>query len=70
LAVHREICEDAAVYFPRFSPEALAERVLQIQRSPELAEKLSRAGLRRARDFSWSEHVERLLVMARELIAA
>jgi glycosyltransferase involved in cell wall biosynthesis len=70
LAVHREICEDAAIYFPRFSPEALAERVLQIQRSPELAEKLSRAGLRRARDFSWSEHVERLLVMARELIAA
>jgi len=64
LAVHREICEDAAVYFPRFSPEALAERVLQIQRSPELAEKLSRAGLRRARDFSWSEHVNRLVVLA------
>ena len=68
LPVHREICGDAGIYFPRFSPDALAERVLQIQESPELAEKLSRNGLRRARDFSWSEHVERLLVLAQELL--
>ena len=68
LPVHREICGDAGIYFPRFSPDALAERVVQIQESPELAEKLSRNGLRRARDFSWSEHVERLLVLAQELV--
>jgi glycosyltransferase involved in cell wall biosynthesis len=68
LPVHREICGDAGIYFPRFSPDALAERVLQIQESPELAEKLSRNGLRRACDFSWSEHVERLLVLAQELV--
>jgi glycosyltransferase involved in cell wall biosynthesis len=67
LSVHREICQDAAIYFPRFSPERLAERVLQIQESPEFAAKLSRAGLRRARDFSWGEHVERLLIMAQQL---
>jgi glycosyltransferase involved in cell wall biosynthesis len=67
LPVHREICGDAGIYFPRFSPDALAERVVQIQESPELAEKLSRNGLRRARDFSWSEHVERLLVLAQQL---
>jgi glycosyltransferase involved in cell wall biosynthesis len=64
LPVHREICRDAGIYFPRFSPDELAERVLQIQDSPELAEKLSRNGLRRACDFSWSEHVERLIVLA------
>jgi glycosyltransferase involved in cell wall biosynthesis len=69
LPVHREICGEAGVYFPRFSPEALAQRVLQIQGSPELTEKLSRAGLRRSRDFSWSEHAERLVFIARELIA-
>ena len=69
LPVHREICGDAGVYFPRFSHEALAQRVLQIQGAPELAEKLSRAGRRRACDFSWSEHVERLVTMAQELIA-
>jgi len=68
LPVHREICGDAGIYFPRFSPDALAERALQIQESPGLAEKLSRNGLRRARDFSWSEHVERLLVLAQELV--
>jgi glycosyltransferase involved in cell wall biosynthesis len=67
LPVHREICGDAGIYFPRFSPDALAERVVQIRESPELAEKLSRNGLRRARDFSWSEHVERLLVLAQQL---
>jgi glycosyltransferase involved in cell wall biosynthesis len=68
LPVHREICGDAGIYFPRFSPDALAERILQIQESPELAEKLSCNGLRRAHDFSWSEHVERLLALAQELV--
>ena len=67
LPVHREICGDAGIYFPRFSPDALAERVLQVQESPELAEKLSSNGLRRACDFSWSKHVERLVVLAQEL---
>ncbi len=67
LPVHREICGDAGIYFPRFSPEVLAERVLQIQASPELAQTLSRNALRRARDFSWSVHVERLLVLAQQL---
>ena len=67
LPVHREICGDGGIYFSRFSPDALAERVLQVQESPELAEKLSSNGLRRARDFSWSKHVERLVVLAQEL---
>jgi len=68
LPVHREICGDAGIYFPRYSPDVLAERVMQIHDSPELAEKLSRNGLRRARDFSWSEHVERLIVLAQGLV--
>lgn len=68
LPVHREICRDAAIYFPRFSPDALAEQVMRIQESPELAETLSHNGLRRARDFSWSEHVERLLGLAQQLL--
>jgi len=68
LPVHREICEDAGIYFPRFSPDVLAERVLQIQESPKLAERLSHNGLRRARDFSWSEHVGRLVVLAEQLV--
>jgi glycosyltransferase involved in cell wall biosynthesis len=68
LPVHREICGDAAMYFPRFSPDGLAEQVLRIQESPELTERLSNNGLRRARDFSWSEHVERLVGLAQQLV--
>jgi glycosyltransferase involved in cell wall biosynthesis len=68
LPVHREICGDAGIYFPRFSPDALAEQVLRIQQSPELAETLSRNGRRRARDFSWCEHVERLVALAEDLV--
>ncbi len=68
LPVHREICGDAAIYFPRFSPDALAEQVMRIQESPELAERLSGNGLRRSRDFSWSEHVECLLGLAQKLV--
>ncbi len=56
------------MYFPRFSPQGLAERILEIQQSPELSEKLARNGLQRARDFSWNEHVERLIVLAQELV--
>jgi len=67
LPVHREICRDAARYFPTFSPEALAECVLQIQQSPALAETLSRNGLTRAQDFRWDTHVERLLAIAEKL---
>jgi glycosyltransferase involved in cell wall biosynthesis len=67
LPVHREICEDAGIYFPRFSPDALADQVLRVQESPELAEELSSNGLRRARDFSWTSHIECLIVLAQEL---
>jgi glycosyltransferase involved in cell wall biosynthesis len=68
LPVHREICGDAGAYFPRFSPEALAEQVLRLHESPELAAKLSDNGLRRACQFSWSEHVERMVVLAQNLV--
>ena len=70
LAVHREICRDAALYFPRFSAEALADRVLQVHRAPGLAETLSQSGFIRARDFRWDTHVESLLALAEELLSA
>jgi glycosyltransferase involved in cell wall biosynthesis len=69
LPVHREICRDAATYFPRFSPEDLAQGVIQIQQSPDFAAELSRNSLRRAQEFSWHKHVERLLALAEDLSA-
>jgi glycosyltransferase involved in cell wall biosynthesis len=70
LPVHREICADAGVYFGRFSPDELADKILQIHESRELAQTLSQNGVRRAQDFSWSQHVERLIDLAGELVTA
>ena len=67
LAVHREVAGDAAVYFPRFSPEILAQQVRDVVQSPELAQQLSRNGEQRSADFSWNKHVDRLLAVARDL---
>jgi len=67
LPVHREICRDAAVYFPPFSPEELADRVAQVVLSPTARETLSHCGFSRTNDFSWRRHVEEILEIAREL---
>ena len=69
LAVHREICGGAAVYFQRFDHQALADRVVELAGSPDAVSAMSSAGRRRSQDFSWSKHVEELLVLARDLMA-
>ena len=68
LPVHREVAGEAAVYFPRFSPENLAQRVRDVVNSPELARSMSNAGERRARDFSWEKHVDQMVSVARDLL--
>ena len=67
LPVHREICRDAAVYFPPFSPDELADRVAQVVLSPTARETLGHCGFSRTNDFSWRRHVEEILEIAREL---
>ena len=67
LAVHREICGDAALYFPRFSAQGLADVITQASQSTSQAAAMSTRGLLRARDFSWDKHVEELLQLARHL---
>ena len=68
-AVHREICQDAALYFPRFSPEALGDRVCQVEESAWLSKTLSERGQQRSRAFSWNQHVDQLLDLAANLLA-
>jgi glycosyltransferase involved in cell wall biosynthesis len=68
LPVHREICGDAAAYFPRFSADALAEAVMQIAASREKALKMAAAGRERAKTFSWKTHVERIIAVCRKLV--
>jgi glycosyltransferase involved in cell wall biosynthesis len=67
LDVHREICGSAAQYFPRFDPDSLAERIVQVCESPSLSARMRASGLSRSQDFSWDKHVEQLLSLARQL---
>jgi glycosyltransferase involved in cell wall biosynthesis len=66
LAVHREICGEAALYFPRFSPENLADVAMQSQSTGQAAT-MRELGLLRSRDFSWDKHVDELMRLARRL---
>ncbi|MGP0021555.1 MAG: glycosyltransferase family 4 protein [Candidatus Sulfotelmatobacter sp.] len=61
LPVHREIGGEAALYFERFSPDALAESVTQVAQSPETSKRMAATGVIRARQFSWKAHVEQVL---------
>jgi glycosyltransferase involved in cell wall biosynthesis len=68
LAVHREACRDAALYFPAFSPDLLAETVCRVAASPESLRRMSDRGLQRSADFSWKKHVDQILEVAKELM--
>ena len=68
IAVHREICGDAAVYFPRFSPVELALRIAEVAQSKDSATRLAQAGIKRSAAFSWTRHVNELLAVAFSLV--
>ena len=68
IPVHREICEEAAVYFEKFSPAALAEATVRLAKSPESTKRMAKAGTDRAKAFSWKKHVEQILGVARKLV--
>jgi glycosyltransferase involved in cell wall biosynthesis len=70
LAVHREICQDAAIYFQRFSAAELAEQVCRVAGRSEFSKQLSERGLGRSRDFSWRKHVDELLALADDLLSS
>ena len=66
--VHREICQEAAIYFPRFSPEDMADRICQIVTSDELARALAECGQERHPHFPGRRHVDELLQVAQNLL--
>ncbi len=70
LPVHREVCAGAALYFDRFSPEDLSERIAELATSPDLADELRQTGTKRSRTFSWKEHVANIVTLAQSLISA
>ena len=68
IPVHREITNGAALFFERFSPADLADRVAECVHSPGLLSQLQERGLGRANDFSWKNHVDQLIEMAAALM--
>ncbi len=69
LPVHREICQEASLYFPPFSEQALAESVVRIANNRELAGQFSQSALSRADKFSWERHTAEILALAEDLIS-
>lgn len=53
IPVIREVAGDAAVYFDPADPAAIADAILSLLGAPAELERMSRAGLARAADFSW-----------------
>jgi len=68
IAVHREICGEAARYFTRFSPDALADSVAVVIEMTDVKKAMVAAGLSRATHFSWKKHVEQILELSEKLI--
>ncbi len=67
LAVHQEICGEAARYFPRFSPEGLSEAVIGALEPADQVTDMRQRGELRARHFSWDRHVRELLQLVQSL---
>src|SRR5258708_35842222 len=68
LDVHRKVCGDAALYFPAFSPDRLADTVSQVRQSPEQLSRMSERVLAHSRYFSWKDHVDQVLSVADALL--
>jgi glycosyltransferase involved in cell wall biosynthesis len=70
IAIHREICGDAAEYFPVLDHAALAGQMQRLLADPVARERLAAQGRGRVRQFLWEDHVARLLDVLRETAAA
>ncbi len=67
IAVHREICGDAALYFARFSPHELADAVVRASEDTE-HKYLSMTGIEKSKVYSWKSHVDQLIELAQHLV--
>jgi glycosyltransferase involved in cell wall biosynthesis len=66
--VHREVCQEAAVYCRVLDPGALAEKIASVLEDRRLYEKLSAAGQARAACFSWERHLGEVLALIEDAL--
>ena len=67
IAVHREICGEAAQYFGRFSPRSCQEVINELAEKHNFERRGESLGLQRAMAFSWRTHVSDVLELALDL---
>jgi glycosyltransferase involved in cell wall biosynthesis len=65
LPVHHEVCGDSASYFSRFSPEELADQILQAAKHPKIGLHSAPASVPQ---FFWCEHVDKIVELAATLV--
>ena len=61
IPVNRELCGEAAVYFPTFDAEACAAAMRRVAEDGELRRGLREAALARAAAFTWERHAGALM---------
>ncbi|HEY3974995.1 MAG TPA: glycosyltransferase family 1 protein [Candidatus Sulfotelmatobacter sp.] len=70
LPVHREICQDAAAYFPPLSAKELAETLARLAGASGTSRHMADVGFERSQQFSWKAHVEEIVKLCRSLVAS
>ena len=61
-SIHREICQDAAIYYSPFLISDLVQKVEELYYNEEHWNILSKNGkINSSKNFSWKEHVDRLI---------
>ncbi len=60
---HREVCQDAAVYFPAHDQSELTNRMIEVftQTNNSIFENLRQKGLKRVKNFSWKRMTQETL---------
>jgi len=70
IPVHREICGDAAEYFPVLDAAALAKALSWLMKDAATRARLTARGAERVKEFLWEDHVARLLELWRGMIGS
>ncbi|HKX18174.1 MAG TPA: glycosyltransferase family 1 protein [bacterium] len=66
LPLNREMCGEAAAYYPPRDPAALAREIVRLAGDETARARLADAGRARARQFSWEAHVDAVMSVTRE----
>ena len=67
MPVNREVCEEGAIYFSKFEPEACAKKIQQLLEEGDKRNELKQYALKRAEHFSWEGYTNELVSLFRAL---